>query len=286
MSADKGDVHPSIDSMSGSAIDPEQLALLLEGKLDAHARAKLLTQLDASPESLEILSDASAVLPSLPRSTAWLRTPRSQWLAIAAVLVVAMVLPLLWISPSRTLPTPESVVSWLGPASALATQPWHALRGNGEQLSRDHRAVRVGALLMGLELRIASGDTSAGTAALQIAALLDGFPAGSTAGDAFRALAQSPNAAALRAARVAAEEMAGEQAVRAGAWLEAARIAAGRQDPSFFKRPSTSRAIDVSGGFAADVPTADNLRSLLQNKTYNWPAIGRELDTLLAAGAR
>lgn len=287
MSGDKGELHPSIGGMSDSAIDPEQLALLLEGKLDAQARAKLLAQLDASPEAFEILADASAVLLSSPRSTSWRRLPPSQWLAIAAVLVVAVALPFFWTAPSRSLPMPDSVVAWLGSASPSTTQPWRALRGNGEQLSRDHRAVRIGALLTDLELRIARGDTSAGTSALQIAALLDGFPAGSTAGDAFRALAQTPNAAALHRARAAAEEMAGARALRVGAWLEAARIAAGREDSRFFQRPSTARVIDESGKLSGERSISRNLRALLESSAaHDWSTIRREMESLLAAASR
>jgi hypothetical protein len=286
MSADNGDLHPSIDSMSGSAIDPEQLALLLEGKLDAQARATLLAQLDASPEALEILIDASAMLPAAPPSSSRWRLPRSQWLAIAAVLVVAVAVPVFWTSQSRALPTSDTVVAWLGPASPSTTPPWRTLRGGGEQLSRAHRAVRVGALLTDLELRVAQGDTAAGTAALQIAALLEGFPAGSTAGDAFRTLAQKPDASTLRGARSAAEEMAGAQALRVGAWLEAARIAAGREDSTFFRRSTTARMLDETDRLSGDVSASRKLRALLASKNYDWPAIRRELETILVAASR
>jgi hypothetical protein len=51
--------------MSDRGRDPERMAAMLDGRLDAARRAELLAELDASPEDLELLADAAFVLGEL-----------------------------------------------------------------------------------------------------------------------------------------------------------------------------------------------------------------------------
>jgi hypothetical protein len=151
-----------------------------------------------------------------------------------------------------------------------------------QPLSTRGRAVRVGALIIELEALAKSGDSTAAHVADQVSTLLDEIPNGGVAGAAYRALANfgAVHDSLKRAqAALAAESLAGVSDVRLGAWLEAGRIAAARNDTLFFSRTdtwltlwnarmaagdeaNTRAAVSVLSGFIA-TPPRDSRRILV-----------------------
>src|SRR5262245_39149283 len=106
--------------------DAERLALLLEGKLSAEERTRLLAELEASPELREAYADAIAVLDEVAPGAARDRAPtpissapsfrrRVTGFAIAAGLIIAVVVPLTRSARRSTnLPEPSAIVALLG----------------------------------------------------------------------------------------------------------------------------------------------------------------------------
>ena len=102
--------------MKDIGLGAEELAALLDGKLDQSRRAELLARLGSSEEALEAYANASAVVNELEagdttRSTAPSkltgraprRVPRWSWMAIAAALAGIAVAPWLWNSVIKVL---------------------------------------------------------------------------------------------------------------------------------------------------------------------------------------
>jgi hypothetical protein len=113
----------------------------------------------------------------------------------------------------------------------------------------------VGALLVELEVLAANGDSAAAKVAAQVGELFGDYPNGSATVAAYRALADveavADSTKRADAAR-AAETLAGVTEVRLGAWLEAARIAAVRNNTAFFSRPDTWSTLWIARGVAGE----------------------------------
>ena len=304
-------MRPSKDEMgaenssptSAPPVDPERIAALIDGRLDADQRAALLAELDASPEAFEAFSDAVAALRDIdgdrpasigggtPPSGRAPRPFRSYAppIALAAVILIAVALPLARSMRGGQLDEPRALAALVQPTDGSAIAPWSELRGSGDALSPRARAVRIGARIVELELLVRSRDTSAARVALQVAALLDGIPAGGVAASAYRSLAvtgtgaQSP--AALGEAASFAEQVAGRPEVRAGAWLQAARVAAGQRNEAFFQSSRTrdaERAISSLENLPASARAAlAELTRLLAVSPRDWPAVENALSVLL-----
>ena len=183
-------------------------------------------------------------------------------IAIAIVAIAAIALALQYSKRSRTPeepPTINSIVASL-PAEANESRewrerPWPQFTSANQSVSRRGRAVRVGALLVELEVLAANGDSAAAKVAAQVGELFGDYPNGSATVAAYRALADveavADSAKRADAAR-AAETLAGVTEVRLGAWLEAARIAAVRNDTAFFSRPDTWSTLWIARGVAGE----------------------------------
>jgi len=181
-------------------------------------------------------------------------------IGLAAVLAIAAALEFSKRSRSKDeMPAVERIVAVL-PAGATAapewrTRPWTEFRGSGQPISKRGRAIRVGALITELEAFALSDDSTAAKIAAQVSALLDEYPAGGAVGHVYRVLADSQTyrdrTKRMEAAR-AAETLAGPTDVRLGAWLEAGRIAAARNDTAFFSRPDTWSSLWVARTAAAE----------------------------------
>lgn len=293
-----------------NAIDPERIAALLDGRLSEAERAELLARLDASPEAFEAYADAVATTRELERdgvipaaaftaSRASRGSPRpwlsgnGRWMALAATVLVAIAVGLLW--PGRRgamLANPRLVVAALAPSAATMDSiwrrvPWSEVRGDADLLSPRARAVRIGARIADFELLARLGDTAAAPAAMQIAALLDDVPAGAPAAANYRSLAADSatrTTQALTAAASFAEQVAGARDVRLGAWLEAARIAATEQDADFLSSVDSRqalRALDrvVDGEAAATL--ADLRRAIESSPAPDWATVQVSLARLL-----
>jgi len=294
---------------SAPPIDPERIAALIDGRLNADQRAALLAELDASPEAFEAYSDAVAALRDIdgdrPASIGGGTPPSGQvsrpfrsyapTIALAAVILIAVALPLARSARSPQLDEPRTLAALLQPTSNSVTPPWSELRGSGDALSPRARGVRIGARIVDLELLARSRDTSATRVALQVAALLDGIPAGSLAASAYRSLAVTgtgtgtPSPAALGGAASFAEQVAGDAEVRAGAWIEAARVAAVQRNESFFQ-PSRTRDAERGISSLENLPASARaalaeLSRLLAAPPRDWPAIENALTALLREAA-
>ncbi|HET7457830.1 MAG TPA: hypothetical protein VFJ74_09255 [Gemmatimonadaceae bacterium] len=322
-----GDDRPPRSSAPGApAVDAERIAALLDGRLDERQRAALLKEIDADPSAFEPFVDAIAVLRELDaeqrqerppaggavptdiRRLPWRVSRFGGWMAIAAALLIAVAGPFLWRARTsgggsgRAFDDPMQLAARLEPAAAVSANDWRASawderRGAGAPLSVRGRAVRIGARVVDLELLARASDSSAARVALEIASLLEDIPAASGAAHAYDALAQSPGGVGApegrRRALHSAEQVTDVRDVRAGAWLEAARVAASRRDTAFFRAPGTSPAaaeLVRLAGDAAAAPAAreaaTRLESAVAAPALDWPALTAALDDLLRELAR
>ena len=306
--------RPSIREMQGNipeslttpSIDPERIAALIDGRLSAAERETVLAELDASPEALEAYADAVAALGEeasaasstgggvsleLERGRRRFRT-YAPTLAVAAALLIAVSVPMLRRTGGPDLEAPHALAALVQPSGDAVTvwqQPsWTELRGTTDALSARARAVRIGARIVDLGLLARVRDSSAARVALQVASLLDGIPAGGMAASAYRAFADPTTADlsddALRRAESFAEQVAGTSEVRAGAWLEAARVAAVARDGSFFESSMSDAERTISS--LRNVPQSMNsalaeLTRLLGTEPRDWPAIENALSVIL-----
>jgi len=178
------------------------------------------------------------------------------------VAIAAIALALQYSKRSRTPDDPPPIERIIATVSSGASEsrdwrerPWPQIASANQPLSRRGRAVRVGALIVELEALAANGDSAAAKVAAQVGELLGDYPNGVTTVAAYRALAdvEAVGDSAKRAdAARGAETLAGITEVRLGAWLEAARIAAVRNDTSFFSRPDTWSTLWIARGVAGE----------------------------------
>jgi len=296
--------------VTASKIDPERLAALLDGRLDAAARAEVLSQLESSPEALEAYADAVAIRRELEGDAAgateappavqlhkWRRLGPGTWFAIAAGLLVAIAWPVFRVMETTraTSSSPLIVAGYETAGSrwpdAWDGTPWAETRGPSDQLSPTARAVRIGARLTDYGVLVRAGDSTAAAVAFDVAALLDPIPAGSAVASQFRDFAARQvtgvTAAELSRAAGDAEQLAGNQEARVGGWLEGARLAAAQRDEQFFDPARLRTAAAVLSAMAnrhpAARPSLDGLVRLLAASPRDWPAVqGAATDALRA----
>lgn len=268
-----------------------QLALADDDTLSAYADAVAISEelgIGAEPGAA---TDRTIVSIDSARQARRWRTP-----AVAAAAAAAAVAILVF----RTGRTPEaysprefaSAVS-VG-ARAMDGPVWSATRGGTDGLSDQARAARVGALLTDLELDGIRGDTARIRAdASALATLLANAASGGFVATPFRELASAP-AIVYSAQRV---REIGRQAISvvdgpfadAGAYLEAARVAAAAHDISFFDRVPDSALSKLDGDQRLDTSTKSALatiRALTGTRSRDATAIHLAVDTLLRALTR
>jgi hypothetical protein len=295
-----------------SAIDPQVLAALLEGRLPARERVAVMARLAASEPALEAYIDAVAVMSELqpgpmigdrgparsaPDAKRW-RLPPKRWLAIAAVLAGVALAP--WLT-TRSRPSgradPGGIVAQLQvPTGGLPAgwdgRPWSSVRGAEQPLTPRARAIRLGARLVDLELAVAVRDPAAANLAGDIAALLEALPAAGPVTAMYRDIARDDSASSqdleplLAQAGTAAARLAGADPTRLGAWAEAARIAAARRDAGFFRAEQTRAALEQASNLLDPAEPAraavQRLRAALApERAPDWSALERDLTELL-----
>jgi hypothetical protein len=229
-----------------SNVSPERLAALLDGRLDAVEAAAVRSELASSDDdTISAYADALAVASELsgaanvgvPSVGTTVVNVRRRWrwggvglsLAAAAVLV-ALVMPQFKRGEGARADLQQQISAYvraLPPGAELQASPWAATRGAAGSVSDRGRAVRLGVLLVDLDLRAADPASRARVAA-SIADLLSDIPGGASAAMAFRdgvagATATVPS---LVDARRQAVALVDSTFVGVGAWLECARIAA------------------------------------------------------------
>ncbi|HYD54186.1 MAG TPA: hypothetical protein VEA99_16235 [Gemmatimonadaceae bacterium] len=246
---------------SPTDLDPEQLALLLEGKLSAREREALLARLAASPEELAVYADAVAATrepaellergaPGITaaRRTPWRRRmPPMGWLAIAAGIVVLVAQPLVRGRDGSGVVAAH--VSQLGrdagTVERLALSPWSGVRSPTDVVPTPALPWRIGARFVDVEMAIASGDSAAAMRlGRQLAAMLEQAQVPAVTAGLYAdsvALLGAGGADARRDAERDVVRRIGEQATL-GVWVEAARYAILQQRSRFFAGDLTREA--------------------------------------------
>ena len=294
--------------MANLRVDSECLAALLDGRLDAQARAETLTRLASSKEDLAVFAEAAAVLADLEAEhgpAAALRSPDGPlravlgargWFAMAAAIVCLAVVPWAWRrGHSDDLLPPAGYVILLAEPRGLPPghdlRPWGVTRASADPLSPAARAVRLGATLAQLQLAVETRDSAAAALASDVVGLLDGMAGAAPTVAIYREVArragEPPGQMAPLLARggEAAARAAGEAWVDLGGWAETARVAAARRDARFFRTQSTTEAIGrarrspelSSSGDAA----LARVRAAVRSEPPDWVPLERSLADLL-----
>jgi hypothetical protein len=295
-------------------MDAERLAALLDGRLSGADREALLAELADSDEGLEVLADAIAVSEDVSADAddadddsdaAVVRLrPRVRPAVWRAALAVAAALALLLAAPwmmerfrAAEPAGPAQVAMLLADAPAQMPddwnrRPWTATRGAEDPLTPQARSVRLGAVLLELEVAVRAGDQGAARLAEEAALLLGGFPGAGPAASIYRAVARhaidapAEAAALLPEGEAAALAIADAERVRIGAWLQGARMAAARRDAAFFRTRSSGAALDRLEVFTAaggDPERVQSIRRALDAEDApDWTTIGAATTDLLA----
>jgi hypothetical protein len=288
--------------------EAERLAALLDGRLDANAHAEVLSRLATDDEALAAYAEAAAVTraheeedaaagvtPLRPAARAASPFPGARrWGAIAAVVAAVALAPLAW---NRMQPAGLQAPGVL--AERLATSgtalpagwdpsPWGSTRSASDPMTPRARAIRIGARLVELELALRGQDPAAARIAAQVAILLGELPGSGLAAATFRPLQERAGAPwtelepLMEEASDAAADMAGEEDVRLGAWLQAGRIAAAREDAAFFRTRATEAALRRLQDDPATGPAAERIRTLTSAEgAPDWNTVASHLSEIL-----
>ena len=239
--------------MNSERIDPETLAALIDGRLDATERARVLAELAAHPEEYEVFADAVRGSAGLATTAPVARLLRGRrWVvaipALAAAGIAAVVLWPRWTGRPASTPVELAsrlhLVSTTGPGSLQARlgpgwdQPgWAMTRGDAGDLVESAREFRIGVRAIDVELAFGARDSIAlAEAGEELLGLLGSSQGGDGLADRFRRLLESGVDQAGRARAEAAEALRqhldDSPWFGLGAWTEAARLAlAAGDDP-------------------------------------------------------
>lgn len=286
--------------MTTPDVEAARLAALIEGRLPPDEREEILAAIDASPELREVYADALAATADQPESaaaTSWRRGVRSftprRWLEIAAAAVVVIAVSpfLLRQLASPALPAPGVMLASLpvvdDSLAYLFDQPVFAVtRGNAESLSLTARGIRVGSAVASYELLRRRNDSTAAAAALRIATLLEGFPGGTLAANAYHGLATTPPGAGAspESAAELAAQVAGGRILRLGAWLEGARFAASTRNSRYLGKRvvhEVARAAITVDERAETEAAARQFEQTATRTPLDWTAVATAVEDLL-----
>lgn len=256
---------------------------------------------DAEPVGAGAGADAT-VIPLRPPSAQRARPRRVpvRWLALAAVLAGVLLVPLaLFRSGGRGEAGGDFVALLANRQAGLSERwtddrPWSTTRGGGGFID-NHLAARLGALNTDLALAVAAGQAEqTELLALQIEVMVgdSDIPASGMAAAPYGQIAARAGEPAAALAPLLAE---GRRSIAAlvdgdafdlGAWAEAARIAASRQDAAFFRARESRRMLDRAAGLdSLDAPTRASVDALgaaaRAGGQPDWPALKTHADQLL-----
>lgn len=308
--------------MSDHETDDERLAAFLEGRMDADRRQEMLAHFMASDHEREVLAITADLLREMeeedaepapvveegviplhtrrpePARELRRRVPVLQWLAMAAVLAGIALFSGRALQ-NRAAGEPVRIAARLEhgaeglPAGWTERRPWTSARGDapGRALTpaaRRASSARAGAMLVDLSVAVQARDAAATRVlAAQLAARFD--PQGGRAG-ALREITDSAGGSPERLrpligeATERIEDRLDRDALRLGAWTEAAALAAARQDAAFFRDRSTRRILDRAGRLTQADPSADaalkQVRLQLSADPPRWESLTPALDAL------
>jgi hypothetical protein len=262
--------------------EPEWIAELLDGRLQEPERSRLLAHLATSDEFRELVETAAVLReaeeegaietrpslspraetpvrpvtgsaiaeppPSVSRPRGW-RPRRAHWLTLAALLIVAVLGPVLWRRGDAGRDHPGVPASLLAtadaglPAGWTESPPWESTLGADDPLTETARAIRAGALHTDLGIALAAGDAGeVRRLRAQLDRLLTDVQGSAPVTDAYgrvESAAAGESAAVFEEAGAALAERLGADEVRWGAWVEGVRVAAARGDSAFFRADET-----------------------------------------------
>ena len=181
------------------------------------------------------------------------RARRMRWLGLPVALIAAGVLGVAFVKgyPGTSARTgsrgPVEYASALPSTVGLPGAPvWGVTRGAQQAVSETGRFVRLGALSTDMDVVLARGDTASAAVAEAMASYLDEVPgAGSVAG-ALRAAARAAEPTRKQDLSRLAQQgvrFADEPFVRAGAWLEALRLAPANDASAFLRQFPADNAL-------------------------------------------
>jgi hypothetical protein len=255
----------------------------------------------ASPDAAGADSDAR-VIPLHSRRPAQPEVRRTRgrvlrWLALAAVIAgIALVTGRALQRGGSVAGEPVRLAARLEhadeglPAGWTERRPWVSARGEGPDGAaspgeRRARSARAGAMLVDLSVAVEARDAAATRVlARQLAARFD--PRGGPLRQVADGAGGSPER--LRpligeATERIAERLDGD-ALRLGAWTEAAALAAARRDAGFFRDAATRRTLDRAGRLTQADPRADGalqqVRLQVAADPPRWDALAPALDAL------
>jgi len=279
-------------------LERTKLAALIDGRLVKAERDAVLTRLAASPTDLEIVADALAVAAELDEDVTDIRQaaakrasrpPRiATWVSIAAAVVVVASLPtMIRLAKSQAGDYAGLLSRHAALAAGWEAHSWSATRGAADDITERSRGIRVGALTSTLDVAVARGDSAAPRLAEQIAELLVNVPGARDVASTYRAMAArgtSLRADEMTSARRAARGMVSAQAFDDGAWLEAARIAAGDRDSTFFSASASRAPIgDLEHEATNDPRIREDVTALRQLISLrDWNALSAATTNILA----
>lgn len=233
----------------------EQLAALIEGSVTAAERERLLSHLDSCEDCFEVFGEAARFVQesSAPRVLHWPRKRLVIGLAAALVLLVSIPLFIDW-SPTSP-PRVGSLSELLDPlvdqvaVTDLARQidvgrfDVRGFTGLGERA----RAVRLGVVLVDLQVCQAAGDPVRAQALLRTgASLLRDAEGGAEAAERWRRSDPLPSAEELEPPTA---ELVERLYLDLGKWSESGRLAASAGGSRLLSRPQfrdfANRAADV-----------------------------------------
>ncbi len=243
--------------------------------------------------------DVHRPLPTQPDSVHQMGRRALRWTALAAVLAGLALVTGRALRPGASIGgEPVRLAARLEhgtlglPSGWTDRRPWTSARGDvpgGASSPRERavRSARAGAMLVDLSVAVEAGD-SAETRALasQIAARFD--PQGGRRG-ALREIADGAgsNPERLRPLVGEATERIAKRldpdALRLGAWTEAAALAAARQDAGFFRDGETRQMLDSAARGSGGDPAAaavQQVRLLLTVDPPRWEVLSAAIDAL------
>lgn len=259
-----GVLREAEEEEAASAPSPDHGASRIEApRVEAPAGAPR-----AEPPALQPAAEPAGRLdpPSARRPSRW-GGRRARWMALVPVLALAVLVPVLWSrrggedlgAPAMALETASLPADWLTRGRPWAVTRGDGLPGEGSPGEFLARAARVGALHTDLTVAVAARDsTSTKILAGNINALLDAPGLNFTA-QKYRTIRDRASAGPAELQPVLDDagkevmELLDADRVRLGAWAEAARLAAEREDSAFFAS-SEARAVFRRAERDAELP--------------------------------
>lgn len=304
-----------LDGLSDEDLADFAMAAQVQAELEAQDGVASMSQADDTAEAPDPppvvaavddepeADDPSAPEPGVIPFRRPERAPRRldpRWVAIAAVLAGVMLIPFALRSVrGGAVRAPSQAVAMLeNPAAGLPAdydaRPWNQSRGGGGPTAEDRRAVQLGAYMVDLELAVRARDAeeTRRMAARAVYLAQDVMTGGQIAEPLRRVADQAGGEPAavlpdVQAANEAAATLLGEDWFALGAWAEAARFAAARQDGDFFRSARTRRTLGraeaLVGGDEGARDAVAGIRAAADPP--NWMAMKTAVDALLKAVA-